>query len=84
VSENSFSQNLGQRKDGEMTERYLKIEGMTCNHCVMAVKKELAKIHGLEVKNVTIGAAVVAFDDATDVPAKIKTAIEEAGYKVVA
>jgi copper chaperone len=67
-----------------MNEKHLRIEGMTCNHCVMAVKKELAKIQGLQVINVIVGAAIVAFDDSTDMPAQINAAIEEAGFKLMA
>ncbi len=38
-----------------MTTKDIRIEGMSCNHCVMAVKKELSRIPGLQVKDVRIG-----------------------------
>jgi len=60
----------------------LKIDGMSCQHCVMAVKKEIQK---LDVKNldVKIGEATVEFDESKVNEENIKKAIEEAGYIVV-
>ena len=59
-----------------------KIDGMSCQHCVMAVKKEIQK---LDVKNldVKIGEASVEFDETKVSEENIKDAIEEAGYNVV-
>lgn len=60
----------------------IKIEGMTCQHCVMAVKKELQKLdpQNLDVK---IGAATVEYDETKINERSIKASIEEAGYKVI-
>jgi len=60
----------------------IKIDGMTCQHCVMAVKKEIQKldVQNLEVK---IGEASVEFDERKVNEDKIKQAILEAGYIVV-
>jgi copper chaperone len=63
-----------------MTTKDIRIEGMSCNHCVMAVKKELSKIPGLRVKDVRIGLASVEFDESAVTPEKIKEAVAEAGY----
>ena len=59
-----------------------KIDGMSCQHCVMAVKKEIQK---LDVKNldVKIGEASVEFNESKVSEENIKKAIEEAGYIVV-
>lgn len=65
-----------------MISKDIRIEGMNCNHCAMAVKKELSKIPGLRVKNVTIGSASVEYDESIVTPEKIKEAVEEAGYAV--
>ena len=65
-----------------MTSAEIKIDGMSCNHCVMAVKKELSKI-GLENFDVQIGSAKVNYDETKIQKVKIENAIEEAGYKVV-
>lgn len=63
-----------------MITKDIRIEGMSCNHCVMAVKKELSKIPALRVKDVRIGLASVEFDESAVSPEKIKEAVEEAGY----
>lgn len=60
----------------------LNITGMTCMHCVMAVKKELAKIPNLSVKNVEIGKAEVAADETHVSAQQLTKAVEEAGYSV--
>ena len=58
-----------------------KIEGMSCNHCVMAVKKNLSKITLLKFE-VAIGSAKVEFNENEIKEEAIIKAIEEAGYKV--
>jgi copper chaperone len=60
----------------------IKIDGMSCQHCVMAVKKEIQK---LDVQNfeVVIGEASVEFDEAKVSQEKIKQAVEVAGFVVV-
>lgn len=62
--------------------RTLRIEGMTCPHCVMAVKQELEQVEGLEVKQVEIGKAEVEYDEALVDDQKIAEAIDEAGYQL--
>ncbi|MDE3058113.1 MAG: heavy-metal-associated domain-containing protein [Bacteroidota bacterium] len=61
----------------------LKIEGMSCSHCVMAVKKGLAAIASLTVKDVQIGKAHVQYDETKVSQEKLAAAIDEAGYKLV-
>ncbi len=63
-------------------EKIFKIDGMSCQHCVMAVKKEIQK---LDVKNldVKIGEASVEFDESKISEDQINKAIEQAGYIVV-
>lgn len=65
-----------------MTKISIKIDGMTCQHCVMAVKKEIQK---LDVQNldVKIGEATVEFDESKLNHDTIKQAINEAGYLVI-
>lgn len=60
----------------------IKIEGMTCQHCVMAVKKELQKLD-LQNLDVKIGEATVEYDETKINEVSIKASIEEAGYKVI-
>lgn len=58
------------------------IDGMSCQHCVMAVKKEIQK---LEIKNleVKIGEALVEYDENKVSEKNIQQAIEDAGFVVV-
>lgn len=60
----------------------IKISGMSCGHCVMAVKKELSKLN-LTSANVEIGSAKITFEENKSNITEIEQAIEEAGYKVV-
>jgi copper chaperone len=66
-----------------MTTKELKIDGMSCGHCVMAVKKELSKLSDVIVEDVQIGSAKVQYDETKVTEKKVEEAIEEAGYKVV-
>ena len=63
----------------------LKIQGMTCNHCVMRVAKALKAVPGVQDAKVELqnGEAVVTYDDAKITPEKLSFAIVDAGYKVV-
>lgn len=60
------------------------IEGMSCGHCVMAVKKELSALDGVTVNEVVIGRAKVTADETKTGAEKLTQAIEEAGYSVSA
>jgi copper chaperone len=59
-----------------------KIEGMSCNHCVMAVKKSLSKINLIKFE-VAIGSAKIEFDEKEIAEEILIKAIEEAGYQVI-
>lgn len=61
----------------------LTIQGMSCGHCIMAVKKELSKISAWNVKEVKIGSAVVEAEETPTLREELSKAIEEAGYSVV-
>lgn len=63
-------------------EATFKIDGMSCNHCVMAVKKEIQKLD-VESLDVKIGEASVKFDEKKVSEYQIKEAITEAGYTVI-
>ncbi len=66
-----------------MTVHELKIEGMTCGHCVRAVDEALRKVPGVRDVEVAIGVARVDTDDGVSREALMK-AIEEESYRVVA
>ena len=63
-------------------EKDFKIEGMSCNHCVMAVQKSLSKLN-LKKYEVNIGSAKVEFDENQIKEEMIIKAIEDADYKVI-
>jgi copper chaperone len=60
----------------------LKIEGMSCGHCVASVKKALDSVEGVTVEQVAIGTATVDYDPAIASAEKIAEAVKEAGYMV--
>lgn len=59
------------------------ITGMHCSHCIMAVKKELSKLHDVAVFDVQIGKALVGFDEVKVHRQQIEDAIRTAGYQPV-
>ena len=65
-----------------MAEITLKIEGMSCQHCVMNVKKEVDGIEGVSSSSVVIGSARVVYDSAKTNADAIARAIRHAGYRV--
>ncbi|KAB2907556.1 MAG: cation transporter [Ignavibacteriales bacterium] len=60
----------------------LKIDGMSCQHCVKAVEVELSELH-VNVLGVQIGSAEVRFDSAKVKQSDIEDAVKNAGYSVV-
>jgi copper chaperone len=68
-----------------MAKTTLKIQGMTCNHCVMRVAKALKASAGVQdaVVDLQKGEAVVTYDEAKTALEKLSSAVVEAGYKVV-
>jgi copper chaperone len=63
-----------------MKELNLIISGMSCSHCVMAVKKEFSKLN-LESADVQIGKAKIVYDEEKTTGKQITDAVEEAGFK---
>jgi copper chaperone len=58
----------------------LTIEGMSCEHCVRAVRNRLAATPGVEVDDVQIGSAIVRHDPTKAPIADIENAIADEGY----
>jgi copper chaperone CopZ len=58
----------------------LTIEGMTCDHCLRAVRGRLEKTPGVSVKDVQIGSATVEYDPARTNVDDIEEAIADEGY----
>jgi copper chaperone len=62
--------------------KQITIEGMTCHHCVMAVKKELTEAD-VTVLNAGIGFAEVEGGEAALADDRLAKIVTEAGYKFV-
>ena len=58
----------------------LKVTGMTCNHCVMAVSKALAKVPGVEAAEVSLENAQAVVKGGADAQALID-AVKEEGFE---
>jgi copper chaperone len=61
----------------------LAIKGMTCGHCVKAVKDALKDLPGVDNLEVQIGTATLSYDAAKLSVDQIKGAVTEEGYEVV-
>jgi copper chaperone len=62
----------------------IKIQGMTCQHCVMSVTKALGSIPGIKNLRVDLVNGEATFENTQNVSmSNIRKAVEEAGYKVV-
>jgi copper chaperone len=65
------------------TETY-KVSGMTCGHCVSAVKGEVAKIEGVTDVEIDLESGAVTVTSAEGIQdADLRAAVDEAGYEVV-
>jgi len=62
----------------------LKVEGMSCNHCVGAVEGALKEVGATGKVDLAAKSVEVSYDETQVTLAAIKEAIEEQGYDVVA
>jgi copper chaperone len=58
----------------------LKIDGMSCGHCVARVEKALKKLDGVAVQRVEVGSAEIAYDSVRTTYPQILAALDDAGY----
>ena len=62
----------------------IKIKGMTCNHCVMAVTKALNGIEGIKEPKVDLSGEKATFEMISQVDMDlIRGKVKKAGYEVV-
>ena len=66
-----------------MTEATFSVAGMSCDHCVQAVKAEVGKVAGVASVAVDLdaGRVTVVSDEPVDVAA-VRAAVEEAGFEL--
>ncbi len=65
-----------------MSDASIKIDGMSCQHCVMRVKKAVDAVEGVQSSEVEIGSARVKFDESKTTEDAIRSAITDSGYKI--
>ncbi|QHZ45589.1 MULTISPECIES: copper chaperone CopZ [Bacillus] len=67
-----------------MEQKTLKVEGMSCNHCVQAVEGSVGELGGVEAVKVDLGAGTVeiSFDSEKVSLKEIVDTIEDQGYDV--
>jgi copper chaperone len=62
----------------------LKVKGMSCQHCVMSVKKALGQVEGIQNVEVDVEKGEVRFENTKSVALnRVEKAIEDAGYQVI-
>jgi copper chaperone len=68
-----------------MTQVTIKIEGMSCGHCQMSVKKAVESVEGIRKADVNLQTkqVTVDYDEGKANLEKVKAAIREAGYEPV-
>ncbi len=67
-----------------MREIELKIQGMTCQHCVRTVTNALSSVEGVSRVEVSLEEGKARVELERDVPfEELKKAVEEWGYRVV-
>ncbi len=62
----------------------VKVEGMSCNHCVNSIESNVGELDGVSLVHVSLdeGNVTVEFDEAKVSLAQIKETIEEQGYDI--
>jgi len=66
-----------------MTETTYSVTGMTCDHCVQAVRSEVGNIPGVASVAVDLAAGQVTVQSQEPVdPAAVQAAVEEAGFEL--
>jgi copper chaperone len=69
-----------------MTEKTIKVEGMSCGHCELSVQEELEELDGVRSAKADHekGTVEVAYEEGRVTDRQFKEAVEEAGYTVAA
>ena len=68
-----------------MTRTTYRVEGMTCEHCVRAVRDEVGGLAGVTDVQVDLATGEVAVTSAAPLEERaVRDAVDEAGYELVA
>lgn len=65
-----------------MLEVNLAIDGMSCQHCVMRVKKALDQMPGVSGSEVNVRSAKVTYDESKVKKEDVEKVVENAGYTI--
>lgn len=65
-----------------MTTIKIGIDGMSCQHCVMRVRKAIEALSGIEKLTVEVGQADITFDETKIQQKDIENTVVKAGYKL--
>jgi copper chaperone len=68
----------------ESTNLSFAVEGVSCDHCRVAITSEVTQVSGVRSVDVDLDAKVVRVSGADLDPAAVVDAIDEAGYDAVA
>lgn len=61
----------------------IKIKGMNCQHCVMAVTRALGAVDGIKDISVDLKSGMATYTESKTVdPAVIAAAVKKAGYEI--
>ena len=61
----------------------IKIKGMNCQHCVMAVTKALSSINGIKNVQIDLKSGIASYEETKPVESKIiADAVKKAGYEI--
>jgi copper ion binding protein len=61
------------------------VQGMTCDHCVQAVTRELSALAGVQAVAIDLTSGAVQVSSDAPLPDEVvRAAVDEAGYEVVA
>ena len=74
------STDLPNLPEEDMVKETLRIEGMSCSHCVLVVRKTIEAFGAATVHDVSVGSALVSFDDGGTSRKDVLQALENQGY----
>jgi copper chaperone len=68
-----------------MSQSTYTVTGMTCEHCVASVTEEISEIAGVSAVDVELSTGAVTVTSAEPIAeTDVRSAVEEAGYKLAA
>ncbi len=73
----------GKRKEVSVSTEVFTVKGMTCGHCVQAVKGEVSKVDGVSGVDVELESGQMTVEGPRPVDCEaVRLAVEEAGYEL--